>query len=133
MLAIRSLEIEGFGPYYERAVLEFAPEGVTVVYGDNMVGKTSLMNAIRFAFFGEIHGRGHHTRSLLYTSDRTYGLIDLLRDRFDDHRHVGRGTLFENLREGTTVGVDDSNVIEPPRLVRPLGLDHRLRKLQGGA
>ena len=28
------------------------------MYGDNMRGKTSLMNAIRYAFFGEVHGRG---------------------------------------------------------------------------
>lgn len=70
MLTLRRLDIEGFGPYYERAELELAPEGVTVVYGDNMVGKTSLMNAIRFAFFGEIHGRGQHTRGLLSACNR---------------------------------------------------------------
>src|SRR4051794_1381709 len=70
MLTLRALDIEGFGPYYERAHLEFAPEGVTVVYGDNMAGKTSLMNAVRFAFFGEIHGRGERTRGLLSACNR---------------------------------------------------------------
>jgi DNA sulfur modification protein DndD len=70
MLTLCRLEIEGFGPYYERAELEFAREGVTVVYGDNMVGKTNLMNAIRFAFFGEIHGRSQHVRGLLSACNR---------------------------------------------------------------
>lgn len=70
MLTLRNLSIEGFGPYYDRADIEFAPSGVTVVYGDNMVGKTSLMNAIRFAFFGEVHGRGQHTRGLLSACNR---------------------------------------------------------------
>ena len=58
MLSLRSLKVEGFGPYAEPALLNFPAQGVTVIYGGNMRGETSLMNAIRFAFFGEIHGRG---------------------------------------------------------------------------
>ena len=59
MLTLCRVDVEGFGPYADVAVLEFPDgPGVTVVYGDNMRGKTSLMNAIRFALFGEIHGRG---------------------------------------------------------------------------
>lgn len=79
MLTLRRLEVEGFGPYLEPAVLEFPAKGVTVVYGDNMAGKTSLMNAIRYAFFGEIHGRGDRTRGILTACNRdltaagTYG------------------------------------------------------------
>ena len=59
MLTLRRIEIQGFGPYADPAVLEFpdAP-GVTVVYGDNMRGKTSLLNAIFFSFFGEVRARG---------------------------------------------------------------------------
>ena len=71
MLSLRSLEVEGFGPYADRAVIEFPDEpGVTVVYGDNMRGKTSLMNAIRYAFFGEVHGRGDRTRGILSACNR---------------------------------------------------------------
>jgi len=33
-----------------------ASDGVTVIYGENMRGKTSLLNAIRFAFFGKVLG-----------------------------------------------------------------------------
>lgn len=71
MLKLCSLEVEGFGPYAEQAVLQFpqAP-GVTVVYGDNMRGKTSLMNAIRYAFFGEVHGRGDPKRGILSACNR---------------------------------------------------------------
>lgn len=71
MLTLRRLDIEGFGPYADRAVLEFPDKpGVTVVYGDNMRGKTSLMNAIRYAFFGEVHGRGERTRGILTACNR---------------------------------------------------------------
>ncbi|HMC02824.1 MAG TPA: AAA family ATPase [Cellulomonadaceae bacterium] len=71
MLTLRRLEVEGFGPYADRAVLEFPDgPGVTVVYGDNMRGKTSLMNAIRYAFFGEVHGRGERAREVLSACNR---------------------------------------------------------------
>ena len=71
MLSLRCLEIEGFGPFADRAVLTFPEQrGVTVVYGDNMRGKTSLMNAIRYAFLGEIQGRGERTRGILSACNR---------------------------------------------------------------
>lgn len=71
MLSLRRLEIEGFGPFADRAVLTFPEQrGVTVVYGDNMRGKTSLMNAIRYAFLGEIQGRGERTRGILSACNR---------------------------------------------------------------
>ena len=71
MLSLRRLEIEGFGPFADRAVLTFSEEkGVTVVYGDNMRGKTSLMNAIRYAFLGEIQGRGERTRGIMTACNR---------------------------------------------------------------
>ena len=71
MLALGTLEVEGFGPFAERVVLTFPEQsGVTVVYGDNMRGKTSLMNAIRYAFFGVVQGRGDRTRGILSTCNR---------------------------------------------------------------
>ena len=71
MLTLRGLEVEGFGPFADRAILTFPDRpGVTVIYGDNMRGKTSLMNAIRYAFFGEIQGRGERTRGILSACNR---------------------------------------------------------------
>ncbi len=70
MLSLRSLQVAGFGPYAEPVLLNFPAQGVTVIYGGNMRGKTSLMNAIRFAFFGEIHGRGDRTRGILTACNR---------------------------------------------------------------
>ena len=71
MLTLRGLEVEGFGPFADRTVLSFPDQpGVTVVYGDNMRGKTSLMNAIRYAFFGEVQGHGERTRGILSACNR---------------------------------------------------------------
>ena len=71
MLTLLRLEVKGFGPFADRAVLSFPEEqGVTVLYGDNMRGKTSLMNAIRFAFFGEAQLRGAAGQRILAACNR---------------------------------------------------------------
>jgi len=71
MLRLKRLEVEGFGPFAEPQVLEFRDAaGVTVVYGENMRGKTSLLNAIRYAFFGTVLGRGSRVRRLHTISNR---------------------------------------------------------------
>lgn len=71
MLRLQRLEVEGFGPFADQQVLEFpSGPGVTVVYGENMRGKTSLLNAIRYAFFGTVLGRGSRERRLHTISNR---------------------------------------------------------------
>jgi DNA sulfur modification protein DndD len=71
MLQLERLEVDGFGPFAEPQSIAFpkAP-GVTVIYGENMRGKTSLLNAIRYAFFGEVLGRGARVRRLHTISNR---------------------------------------------------------------
>jgi DNA sulfur modification protein DndD len=54
----RRLTIDNFGPYYGTHVLEFGRErGVWLIYGDNGRGKTTLLNAFRYALYGRILGR----------------------------------------------------------------------------
>lgn len=65
MLRLVALTLHDFGPFKGRQRVEFpAEDGVTVFYGENMRGKTTLLNAIRFAFFGRIIGRGRREASL---------------------------------------------------------------------
>ena len=65
MLQIKALHVDDFGPFKGHQTVTFSDEdGVTVVYGENMRGKTSLLNAIRFAFFGKVVGRGTKATSL---------------------------------------------------------------------
>lgn len=101
MLTLRGLDVEGFGPFADRAVLNFPEQrGVTVVYGDNMRGKTSLMNAIRYTFFGEVQGRGEPTRRILSACNRDlvaegkYGFTIRLALRYE-------GADFDLVREVT--------------------------------
>lgn len=59
MLQFNQIELEDFGPYKGRQSIEFPDQdGVTIVFGENMRGKTTLINAIRYALFGTILGRG---------------------------------------------------------------------------
>lgn len=64
MLKITKVEIHNFGPYKETETIELPTQnGVTVVYGENMQGKTSLLNAIRYALYGKVLGRGSKKQS----------------------------------------------------------------------
>ena len=59
MLAIRSITLTDFGPFKGEQRIEFpADTGVVILYGENMRGKTTLLNAIRYALFGRVITRG---------------------------------------------------------------------------
>lgn len=120
MLVLRSIEIDGFGPYVERQRLSFPAEGVSVVYGDNMRGKTSLLNAIRYALFGRVLGRGARERRLHTISNRDlaakgqYGFSVVLCFAFD-------GAEYELLRacrprRDRGVPTQDSDYDQPVQL-----------------
>ena len=47
--------IENFGPYLDREELDFTDRnGVTIIWADNGRGKTTIMKAFNFLFFGNI-------------------------------------------------------------------------------
>lgn len=59
MLSIRSISLTDFGPFKDEQRIEFpADAGVSIIYGENMRGKTTLLNAIRYALFGKVITRG---------------------------------------------------------------------------
>ena len=65
MLRIEALHVEDFGPFKGHQTVTIPEDdGVVVVYGENMRGKTSLLNAVRFAFFGKVLGRASRAASL---------------------------------------------------------------------
>ena len=59
MLAIRSISLTDFGPFKgEQRIVFPAETGISIIYGENMRGKTTLLNAIRYALFGKVITRG---------------------------------------------------------------------------
>ncbi|GKH52209.1 hypothetical protein CE91St46_33200 [Eubacteriales bacterium] len=58
MLRFLKLTIEDFGPFKGRQTIDFTGrDGVTIVWGDNGRGKTTLLNIFRYALFGKIQNR----------------------------------------------------------------------------
>ena len=58
-MLIERIEMENFGPYYGEHALDLPTSGppLIVVHGENMTGKTSFLNAIRWCFYGEARDR----------------------------------------------------------------------------
>lgn len=59
MMLLKSIEIENFGPYYGLQSVSFKGDvnELILVYGENMAGKTSLLNAVRWCLYGEAKDR----------------------------------------------------------------------------
>lgn len=59
MLRIKAIHMKDFGAFKgEQSFALPEGEGVSIFYGENMRGKTTLLNAFRFALIGKIVGRG---------------------------------------------------------------------------
>ena len=64
-MKLHSLTTRNFMPYKGEMELAFPQDeqqNVMIIFGDNMRGKTSILNAIRWAFYGEAMGR--HSRPI---------------------------------------------------------------------
>lgn len=64
-MKLKRLIMQNFMPYKGSAVLEFPQDesrNTLIVFGDNMRGKTSLLNAIRWTFYG--YALGRHLRKI---------------------------------------------------------------------
>ncbi len=58
MLRFESLRVSNFGPFKGTQQIDFGQEnGVTIIWGNNGRGKTTLLNVFRYALFGIVKGR----------------------------------------------------------------------------
>ena len=63
-MILHSLKATNFMPYRCKMSITFptdADKNVMLVFGDNMRGKTSLLNALRWAFYGKAINRAKGT------------------------------------------------------------------------
>lgn len=55
-MKISKIEFENFRNFRDRCCIEFPTDGsVTVIYGPNGVGKTTLHQLFQWIFYGEVH------------------------------------------------------------------------------
>ena len=100
MLSIRSIRLANFGPFRGEQRIEVPDSnGVSIIYGENMRGKTTLLNAIRYALFGKVITRGASQVALhqignweAAKEDKLFGFKVVL--EFDHE-----GSLYELTRE----------------------------------
>lgn len=60
MLRFKKIEMENFGTYKGLKEFDFTnQDGVTIVWGNNGLGKTTLLNAFKYVLFNKIVGRGN--------------------------------------------------------------------------
>jgi DNA sulfur modification protein DndD len=58
MLRFTSLTVENFGPFKGSQTIDFTKgDGVTIIWGDNGRGKTTLLNVFRYALYGKFQNR----------------------------------------------------------------------------
>lgn len=56
-MKIKNILVENFRPYYGKQSIDFSDDdrNITIIFGDNGGGKTSLYRALLFALFGDVH------------------------------------------------------------------------------
>ena len=114
MLHLTALHLENFGPFKGKQKVDISTkDGVTVVYGENMRGKTSLLNAIRFAFFGKVLGRGAKALALQKVGNWEEAALGRfgfqVQLEFRDENHVYKLTRSCHPRRGVTVPRSDDD------------------------
>jgi DNA sulfur modification protein DndD len=136
MLRFREIVIEDFGPYKGEQRLGFPnDDGVIVIYGENGRGKTSLLNAFRYALFGEVKKEGQEDLSLHEISNKEsaaegkYGFKVILRFSYEGsnfeltrHAEPREGVVPQDggdYKEGTILK-KDGNVLGPEERKREL-------------
>lgn len=94
-MRIHSLAASNFMPFKGEMELKFPQDeqrNVMIIFGDNMRGKTSILNAIRWAFYGEAVGRHSRPISLQEIVNKDAVLEDnwkvVVRVQFDAEGHV---------------------------------------------
>ncbi len=66
-MRLHRLEVEAFGPYVNREVVDFdvlGADGLFLLHGDTGAGKTTLLDAIAFALFGVVPGARNEAKRL---------------------------------------------------------------------
>lgn len=139
MLEFIRLSVTNFGPYKDTQVLDFK-DGVTIIWGDNGRGKTTLLNAFRYALFGKIvlrsKKRSNKLKSLCNLENSENGVYEfsvVLKMRYDGKEYE----LFRRykLKPGLAEPKSDSDFVQDVSLKKgnsflsPEQRDHYLNKI----
>lgn len=141
MLRFLSLTVEDFGPYKSRQTIDFtSDDGVTIIWGNNGRGKTTLLNAFRYALFGKVYGRNTKIQHSLQKisnwesfDEGKYGFKVIL--KMDSDGVVYELTRQYTVRPGVSIPLSDNDYKEDvflkrgTTIVSPEERDHILKSI----
>lgn len=123
MLRIRSVHLCDFGPFKGEQRIDLPKEdGVVIVYGENMRGKTTLLNAIRYALFGRVLTRGsveiqlHQLGNWESAADGKYGFHVVL--AFEQNGDTYELTRECRVRSGVSKPASNADYVEESFLTK---------------
>lgn len=134
-MILQTLSTTNFMPYRGKMSLTFPTDrdrNVMLVFGDNMRGKTSLLNALRWAFYGKAIGR--HSREIALidlvnteaTMEGDWSMEVVVTFEDDGHRYELRRTATKRALVSTPSRSEDLHVERSMRKDDiPLG-DHQI-------
>lgn len=111
MLHFKKMTLHNFGPYKGEQVIDFTDQsGVTIFWGNNGRGKTTLLNAFRYGLFGVIQRRNGVLKNL---------------------SEMGNAEAASEGDYGFSVVLDMTNDSDTYRLTRQLALRPGIKKPSG--
>lgn len=117
MLKFTSMTVNNFGPYKGEQTIDFGDgDGVTLIWGDNGHGKTTLLNLFRYALFGKFQYRHETVDDILKLVNREgmkagkYGFKVVLELLHDGKKY--ELTRQYSLRAGVTIPSKNDDYVQ---------------------
>lgn len=76
-MLLRRIKLKNFRQYYDEVIINFAADAyknVTVIHAENGVGKTALLNAIKWCFYGEFTSNFRNPAALINFEAKNEGV-----------------------------------------------------------
>ena len=140
MLRFISMTVVNAGPYIGEQTINFQDgKGVSIIWGENGFGKTTLLNLFRYALFGRFQNRQGATIDIrkMVNSDGeqkgNYGIKVILKMVNDEKQYVL--TRQFSVREGVTIPTKNDDYIQDTFLnvngaiLSASARDHELAKI----
>ena len=131
-MRINSIEFENFRNFKERGIIKCSTDGkVTIIYGKNGDGKTTLHQLFQWVFYGQVHFNKtstEHLYNLEFESEQAYNTIFDVMGRID-FEHDGK--QYSLTRTNTyRKGMGDSEKIGESMTLNQMDDDNNWRRVE---
>ena len=131
-MRIKSIEFENFRNFREHGLITCSTDGkITVIYGKNGDGKTTLHQLFQWIIYGKVHFNKtttDHLYNLAFESEQEYGSVFEVMGRID---FEDRGEQYSLTRKYTyRKGIDDSEKIGEDYSLLKMDDDYNWRRVE---